>query len=254
MEKIINFETLKQLIQRYFIAAAQLFGLDGFTERNLVLVCGLIKELPHYSHSIMGERFYDLKVSVPRNSGVEDILPVTISERMLDIGSLALGKVISLTGQLRSYNIPLDGNRLKLVLKVFARNAALEEQDECVRYENMILLDGYLCKNTVYRTTPHGREISDIMLAVNRNCNRSDYIPTVSWGRNARYSADLTAGERLVVIGRIQSRAYEKVLESGDTETRTAYEVSVSSLAVPGQNNSSEGLQEPFPGAEAAGF
>lgn len=237
MEKYFNFEILKQVIQNYFNAIANKLEYNGYIRKNLVLICGIIKGLPQLSHTVFGESFYDLMVAVPRSSGVEDLLPVTISERMLDMSSLPLGQAISLTGQFRSYNYINPDNKLKVILKVFATDAVLVEQSDSIGYENRILLDGYICKATIYRTTPMGREISDVTLAVNRSYRKSDYIPAVIWGRNARYCSGLQVGERMVLVGRLQSRSYEKLLESGETVTRTAYEVSVSGIAVPGQNN-----------------
>lgn len=253
MEKIFNLEILKQVIRRYFEAAVNKLQLNEFPGKNLVLICGIIKELPQYTHTILGERFYDMKVSVPRNSGVLDILPVTISERMLDIGELSVGQAIALSGQLRSYNFFQEDNRSKLLLKVFAREVSLIEPGEYIPYENTILLDGYTCKESIYRLSPQGREISDLMLAVGRNYNKSDYIPTVAWGRCARYCANMEPGERLIVVGRVQSRDYEKLLETGESVTRTAYEVSILSLAAMGQNNRSS-LQDHIAGEAASGF
>lgn len=238
MKKQFSLETLKQVIHNYFNAIVNKLEYNEFIEKNIVLLCGIIKGLPEFSHNVMGESFYKLMVAIPRHSGVEDVLPVTISERMLDMSSLSIGQGISLTGQFRSYNHVNEAGKMKLILTVFAKDAVILEQDESIRYENMILLDGYICKAPGYRSTPSGREISDIMLGVNRNYNKADYIPIILWGRNARYSTELQAGERIVVLGRLQSRSYEKTLESGETLKRTAYEVSISCVAATGENNS----------------
>lgn len=237
MEKLFDFEILKQVIYNYFNAIANKLEYNDYIQKNIVLICGIIKSLPQFSHTVIGESFYNLMVAIPRHSGAEDLLPVTISERMLDLNSLSIGQTISLTGQFRSYNQVNESGKLRLILTVFAKDAAIIEPGESIRYENEILLDGYICKAPTYRPTPSGREISDVMLAVNRSYNKTDYIPIILWGRNARYSAGSQIGERMVVVGRIQSRSYEKALESGETVKRTAYEVSVSSMAITGQNN-----------------
>jgi len=176
----------------------------------------------------MGEGFYDLTISVKRLSGQEDLIPLTVSERLMEDDSFKSGNLIGVIGQFRSYNKLVD-NRSKLVLRVFVREIAAPDEDE----PNTIEIDGFVCKAPVYRTTPFKREISDMLIAVNRAYNKSDYIPAIAWGRNARYAGTFEVGDRVHIIGRIQSRIYQKQLDDGVIEERTAYEVSVSKLDLP---------------------
>lgn len=191
-------------------------------QNNRVYLCGRIASEPIFSHEILGENFYDATISVERLSGQEDIIPITISDRLLD-ESLEIGNLIGVIGQFRSYNKIVDGHS-RLVLRVFVREIA-EIDEQC---PNVIELDGYVCKPPVYRQTPFKREIADILLAVNRAYNKSDYIPTIAWGRNARYASSFEVGDRIALVGRIQSRVYQKQLEDGSIEERVAYEVSIS--------------------------
>lgn len=191
-------------------------------QNNRVYLCGKIASEPIFSHEIMGENFYDASISVERLSGQEDIIPVTISDRLLD-DDFEIGNLIGLIGQFRSYNKIVDGHS-RLVLRVFVREIA-EIDEQC---PNVIELDGYVCKPPVYRQTPFKREIADILLAVNRAYNKSDYIPTIAWGRNARYASTFEVGDRIELVGRIQSRVYQKQLDDGRIEERVAYEVSIS--------------------------
>lgn len=191
-------------------------------QNNRVYLCGRIASEPIFSHEILGENFYDATISMERLSGQEDIIPITISDRLLD-ESLEIGNLIGVIGQFRSYNKIVDGHS-RLVLRVFVREIA-EIDEQC---PNVIELDGYVCKPPVYRQTPFKREIADILLAVNRAYNKSDYIPTIAWGRNARYASSFEVGDRIALVGRIQSRVYQKQLEDGSIEERVAYEVSIS--------------------------
>ncbi len=191
-------------------------------QNNRVYLCGKIASEPIFSHEIMGENFYDASISVERLSGQEDIIPVTISDRLLD-DDFEIGNLIGLIGQFRSYNKIVDGHS-RLVLRVFVREIA-EIDEQC---PNVIELDGFVCKPPVYRQTPFKREIADILLAVNRAYNKSDYIPTIAWGRNARYASTFEVGDRIELVGRIQSRVYQKQLDDGRIEERVAYEVSIS--------------------------
>lgn len=238
MNKKIDFKVLKETIYNYIKAISNKLGCNDI-QRNIVLICGIIRTLPQFSHSVFGENFYEVMVAIPRNSGVKDIIPVTISERSLDLSRLSIGEILSLVGQFRSYTYITEEGRAQLVLTVLANEVEILNQDEYFRYENTILLDGYVCKNPVNRTAPlSGKEITDIMLAVNRRYSKADYIPTVMWGKNARYTADLNVGHRIIVIGRIESRQYRKHLESGEMLERTVYEVAVSSVVVTDENNS----------------
>lgn len=194
-------------------------------QNNRAYVAGEVISAPVFSHEVLGERFYDVVLSVKRLSDRADEIPVTVSDRLMQDASLEVGTRLGVSGQLRSYNKQADG-RNKLVLRVFARELDDGESDT----PNRIELEGYVCKPPVYRTTPFKREICDMLLAVNRAYNKSDYIPAIAWGRNAKYAGEFAVGDKVAVSGRIQSRTYQKVLPDGSTEERVAYEVSVSQL------------------------
>lgn len=196
-------------------------------QNNKVYLKGEIVNDAKFSHEIFGEGFYEMSVLVKRLSGQADILPVTISERLIESNNLKVGSVISAIGQFRSYNKQVDG-KSKLMLTVFIRELIDEEFSS---NPNNIVLSGYICKPPVYRTTPFNREIADVLIAVNRAYNKSDYIPCIAWGRNARFVKNLPVGERIALSGRIQSREYQKKYSETDIKTLTAYEVSVSKLA-----------------------
>ncbi len=196
-------------------------------QNNKVYLKGEIVNDAKFSHEIYGEGFYEMSVLVKRLSGQADILPVTISERLIESNNLKVGSVISAIGQFRSYNKQVDG-KSKLMLTVFIRELIDEEFSS---NPNNIVLSGYICKPPVYRTTPFNREIADVLIAVNRAYNKSDYIPCIAWGRNARFVKNLPVGERIALSGRIQSREYQKKYSETDVKTLTAYEVSVSKLA-----------------------
>lgn len=199
----------------------------GIEKNNKVCIVGEIVSDASFSHEVYGEGFYEFFVRVMRLSGQADILPVTISERLIEGAALKKGKTISAVGQFRSYN-KLENGKSRLMLTVFVR-----ELTDLVpeKNPNSILLSGYICKPPIYRTTPFNREIADILVAVNRAYNKSDYIPCIAWGRNARFVKTLSVGERVAVSGRIQSREYQKKLSETEVKTMTAYEVSVSKLA-----------------------
>ena len=202
--------------------------MDHIMEKNnKVYLRGSIVSEAVFSHEVYGEGFYELFVRVPRLSGQADILPVTISERIIRSNDLKEGSILCAEGQFRSYN-KLENGRSRLMLTVFVRDIV---EDILGRNPNSILLGGYLCKPPVYRTTPFNREISDLLVAVNRAYNKSDYIPCIAWGRNARFVQDLAVGSRIMLSGRIQSREYQKRLSEDEVVTMTAYEVSVSKLA-----------------------
>ena len=194
-------------------------------QNNRAYVAGEVISAPVFSHEVLGERFYDVVLSVKRLSDRADEIPVTVSDRLMQDASLEVGTRLGVSGQLRSYNKQADG-RSKLVLRVFARELDDGESDT----PNRIELEGYVCKPPAYRTTPFRREICDMLLAVNRAYNKSDYIPAIAWGRNAKYAGEFAVGDKVAVSGRIQSRTYQKVLPDGSTEERVAYEVSVSQL------------------------
>lgn len=201
--------------------------INSEKQNNKVYLKGEIVTEARFSHEIYGEGFYEMEVMVKRLSGQSDVLPVTISERLIESQNLKIGSVINALGQFRSYNKQVDG-KSKLMLTVFIRELLDEEYG---KNPNNIVLSGYICKPPVYRTTPFNREIADILLAVNRAYNKSDYIPCIAWGRNARFVKNLCVGERVALSGRIQSREYQKKLSETETKLMTAYEVSVSKLA-----------------------
>ena len=209
---------------------------DKVMENNQVVVMGEIVSGFSYSHEIFGEGFYMVDVQVARLSDSLDIIPVMVSERLVDVTEDYRGCAVVITGQFRSYNRH-EEKKNKLVLSVFAREIDfVDEIQECAK-TNQIFLDGYICKEPVYRKTPLGREIADLLLAVNRPYGKSDYIPCICWGRNARYAAGFSVGDRCLVWGRIQSREYMKKLSEEDLEKRVAYEVSVSKLDVPDEED-----------------
>lgn len=210
---------------------------SSYENNNNVLIKGKIVKLPTYSHTVMGEGFFEMYVEVKRLSDESDVLPVTISERLIE--GFGLGDEIGISGQFRSYN-KLDGEKSKLMLTIFVKELIDPSDISAVNQINMI---GYICKEPIYRTTPFGREICDVLLAVNRAYNKSDYLPCIAWGRNARFVKDLGVGEKLEVQGRIQSRKYQKKTENGDIETKIAYEISLSSVVL-ADNSSLEKYDE----------
>ncbi len=195
---------------------------------NEVFLNGRVDSELTYSHEVYGEGFYSFFVKILRLSNMSDRINVTVSERLLRDKVLGVGEEIEVRGQFRSYNnYYRDGNRL--ILTVFARDITTEiNGDE--RNPNQIYLNGYICKPPLYRTTPFGREICDILLAVNRAYNKSDYIPCITWGRNARFSSTFEVGDNIRLWGRIQSRDYQKKISEEESVTKTAYEVSVSKM------------------------
>lgn len=182
-----------------------------------------------FSHEVFGEGFYMVDVSVRRLSNSVDIIPVMMSERLIDVREDYRGEFLMVNGQFRSYNRH-EEQKNRLVLSVFAREVSFIEEELDGAKTNSILLDGYICKLPVYRKTPLGREIADLLLAVNRPYGKSDYIPCICWGRNARFASSFEVGEHVQILGRIQSREYVKKLSETETEKRVAYEVSVSKL------------------------
>ena len=195
-------------------------------KNNKVYVCGEIVTEATFSHEVYGEGFYEFFVKVMRLSGQADILPVTVSERIMT-EDMKVGSTICALGQFRSYN-KLEDGKSRLMLTVFIREL-LETQPG--KNPNSIVLSGYICKPPVYRTTPFDREIADLLIAVNRSYNKSDYIPAIAWGRNARFVRNLSVGDRVALSGRIQSREYQKKQPDESFVTMTAYEVSISKLA-----------------------
>lgn len=202
---------------------------DKIIENNQVTITGEVASEFTFSHEVFGEGFYMVEVLVRRLSNSDDRIPLMISERLIDVTQDYRGEYIMVNGQFRSYN-KHDENKNHLVLSVFVREITFVEEELDGAKTNNIMLDGYICKNPIYRKTPLGREIADLLLAVNRPYGKSDYIPCICWGRNARYASNFEVGEHVQIFGRIQSREYVKKITETETEKRTAYEVSVSKL------------------------
>ena len=202
---------------------------DKVIENNQVSIMGKVASEFVFSHEVFGEGFYMLELWVKRLSDSSDRIPVMISERLIDVTQDYRGEYIQVEGQFRSYNRH-EEKKNRLVLSVFAREVRfVDGEDEKIK-SNQIFLDGFICKPTVYRRTPLGREIADILIAVNRPYGKSDYIPCICWGRNARFASNFEVGSRVQIWGSIQSREYIKRLEGEQTEKRIAYEVSISKL------------------------
>ncbi len=200
--------------------------MENFNLSNIAKLGGIIAEGPSLSHEIYEEKFYKIYIEVKRLSMSYDKIPVIISERITDINELEKGKSVFVVGQFRSYN-EVTSSKPKLVLSVFAKS--IEFKDEAsIEKINELTLEGFICKKPVYRETPLGREISDVLVAVNRTYKKSDYIPCILWGRNAKFSEKLEVGTKVKVVGRIQSRNYEKKINENEVIKNTAYELSVS--------------------------
>lgn len=194
---------------------------------NALHLSGTVIGTPVVGHEAFGEKFYYLTLGVPRLSGAQDQLPVTLSERLLlDGAMLKEGDRLAIEGQVRSYNKIIEGAG-RLLITAFAQRIVEPDERE---NPNQVQLTGTLCKAPAYRTTPFGREIADMMLAVNRAYGKSDYIPCITWGRSARFAAKLSVGDKITLTGRLQSRAYQKQLPDGNVVEKTAYEVSVGHL------------------------
>lgn len=196
---------------------------------NKVTIMGEIVSGFTFSHEYYGEGFYMVDVQCERISGAYDTIHVMVSDRLMDVKEDFTGQLVSISGQFRSYNRH-EGEKTRLVLSVFAREIEVLNEVEDLTQSNQVFLDGFICKEPIYRKTPLGREIADVLLAVNRPYGKSDYIPCICWGRNARYANSFKVGERCAVWGRIQSREYLKKYEDGTCEIKTAYEVSVNKI------------------------
>ena len=202
---------------------------DKVFDNNQVSIAGEVISDFTFSHDVFGEGFYVLEVVVSRLSNSYDMIPVMVSERLIDVKQDYKGKFVEVLGQFRSYNRH-EESKNKLVLSVFAREVKMMDELTENAKPNHIFLDGFVCKPPIYRKTPLGREIADVLLAVNRPYGKSDYIPCICWGRNARFAETFAVGGHVQVWGRIQSREYQKKLTDTDFEKRVAYEVSVSKL------------------------
>lgn len=199
--------------------------MSNIITTNVVTLHGMIVSSPILSHEIYGEAFFELQLEVKRLSDQTDILPITVSQRLIDEEMLSIGRYITINGQFRSYNKLIEG-KSRLMLTVFVREIVTAGEAN----PNSIILSGFICKPPIYRTTPFNREICDLLLAVNRAYNKSDYIPCIAWGRNARFGRSLNVGEQVIIHGRIQSRTYQKRLTDEEIVNKTAYEVSVGKL------------------------
>ena len=202
---------------------------DKIMENNQVVIMGTIVSEFKYSHEIFGEGFYMVDVEVQRLSDSCDIIPLMVSERLMDMEQDYRGEKVMVTGQFRSYNRH-EEKKNRLILSVFAREVEFVDEIEESAKSNQIYLDGFICKEPIYRKTPLGREIADLLIAVNRPYGKSDYIPCISWGRNARFCKNVNVGDNIRIWGRIQSRAYQKHLSEEEVIEKTAYEVSVSRM------------------------
>ena len=206
----------------------------NYLENNQLVLIGKVASEKRYSHEIYGEKFYIFNLEVVRLSSTVDIIPITVSERLLTSINLEMGTALKVEGQFRSYN-NYENERNRLILTVFAKEIIMVDMDSEENKEqvsNEVKLVGYICKKPIYRQTPFGREIADILLAVNRAYNKSDYIPCIAWGRNARFCENMEVGTEVRLTGRVQSRMYEKKHEDGSVEERVAYEVSIASLEI----------------------
>ena len=217
----------------------------NYSDNNHLILVGKVTSEKRFSHEIYGEKFYIFDMEVPRLSNTSDIIPVTASERIINDELLQIGNKLLIKGQFRSYN-SYENERNKLILTVFAKDILTEnslseeELEESKKTSNEVVLIGYICKKPIYRQTPFGREIADILLAVNRAYNKSDYIPSIAWGRNARFCQNLPTGTEVKIIGRVQSRNYEKKHEDGTVENKVAYEVSIASLEIVNKTENEE--------------
>ena len=227
-EKGINIKSINLLRKIFMYMEGRKNMTEKIFKNNQVVVAGEIISDFEFSHEIFGEGFYTVKLLVNRLSDADDIIPLMVSERLVDVNGNYIGQKVEARGQFRSYNRH-EENRNHLILSMFVRE--LEFIDEIGnRKPNSIFLDGYICKQPVYRMTPLGREIADLLLAVNRAYGKSDYIPCICWGRNARFAGKLDVGERIQIWGRIQSREYQKKVGEETIVSRVAYEVSVNKL------------------------
>lgn len=216
----------------------------NYSENNHLVLRGKIVSEKSYSHEIYGEKFYVFNLEVIRLSSTVDIIPITISERLLTGLNLEIGKKVVVEGQFRSYN-NYENERNRLILTVFAKEIQeVEGEEDKDEVTNEVVLVGYVCKKPIYRQTPFGREIADVLLAVNRAYNKSDYIPSIAWGRNARFCQNMEVGTEVKITGRVQSRTYEKKYEDGTTETRVAYEVSIASMEIVNEDETEEQAEE----------
>ena len=217
--------------------------VDKVIENNRVSIIGEIVSDFKFSHQVYGEGFYIVDVSVNRLSDLSDIIPMMVSERLVDVTNSYVGQLVEASGQFRSYNRHEEGKN-KLMLSIFVREWQFVDENPEAGKTNQIFLDGYICKPPIYRKTPLGREIADLLVAVNRPYGKSDYIPCIAWGRNARFASTFEIGARIEILGRVQSREYVKKLSDDEIEHHVAYEVSVISMEVVSQKDNETDNQE----------
>lgn len=203
--------------------------MEQILDENRAVLTGAVLTEPEFSHKTYGESFYIITLGVTRKSGYEDCIPLMISEKLLCGYEMNAGDMVTVSGQVRTYNRQCGG-RNHLMIVVFVKS--WDYVPECTEMENEVLLEGYICKETIRRTSPLGRELCDIMLAVNRMYNKSDYIPCIAWGRNAIYAGELNVGDKIYIEGRLQSRTYRKYDEYGMPTEKIAYEVSVTHMGI----------------------
>lgn len=210
--------------------------MENAINNNNITLIGVVEKEAEYSHEVFGEGYYIFMIKCLRTSGNEDVLPVMISDRLTDIREIKAGQAVAVLGQIRSFNKHTDNMKSKLILTVFAREFEVLAQDsEELPFEdntNMVILDAYICKPPIYRCTPKGREIADILVAVNRPYGKSDYIPCIVWGRTAKFVGHLPVGTHIEMTGRFQSRPYTKKISEDEIENRVAYEVSVGRVEI----------------------
>lgn len=202
--------------------------MENYIANNRAEVMGIVADELVFSHEIYGEKFYTFTLKIPRLSGISDDVKIMVSDRLLSGTELCVGDFVEVDGQFRSYNSYENGDN-RLVLTVFAKDLRFADETE-EKNPNSLYLNGFICKPPVYRTTPFGREITDLLVAVNRSYNKSDYIPVIAWGRNARFCKNINVGDNIKIWGRIQSRVYQKHLSDNEVVEKTAYEVSVSRM------------------------
>lgn len=210
--------------------------ISNYSGNNIIKIGGIVDSTAKVSHEVYGEKFYVFDVNVSRLSGADDKIPVIISERIIDVSTINPGLIVDIEGQFRSYN-QYTQEKSKLMLSIFVKELKIVEDEEEIKAKNEVSLNGFVCKKPIYRKTPLGREIADVLLAVNRAYNKSDYIPCIMWGRNAKFCEDLPVGSNLKLEGRVQSRTYEKKLSDDTVITNVAYEVSVSKLQLAEKEN-----------------
>ena len=203
--------------------------ISNYSGNNIIKIGGIVDSNARLSHEVYGEKFYIFDVNVSRLSGADDKIPVIVSERLLSVDKIVPGLIVDIEGQFRSYN-QFNQEKNKLMLSIFVKDLKIVETEDEVKAKNNVTLNGFVCKKPIYRRTPLGREIADVLLAVNRAYNKSDYIPCIMWGRNAKFCEELPVGSNLKLEGRVQSRIYEKKIDEETTITHIAYEVSVAKL------------------------